>query len=76
MRVCVGHISAHCDNCGGQDFQPLHAESSPAHELVCFTCGARTTRRALLMQIANETVKRAETFIEISKKARGQLRKR
>jgi hypothetical protein len=72
MRVYVGHISAHCDNCGCQDFQPLHAESSLAHELVCFSCGARTTRRALLAQIADETVKRAQTFLEISKKARSQ----
>src|SRR6185503_3613705 len=41
MRVCVGHISAHCDKCGCQDFQPLFAESSNAHEMACFSCGAR-----------------------------------
>ena len=76
MRICVGHISAHCDKCGSQDFQPLHGESSPAHELVCFSCGACTTRRALLTQIADETVKRAEAFLELSKKARSQPRKR
>ena len=54
----------------------MQGEPSPAHELMCFNCGARTTRRALLMQIANETVKRAETFIELSKKARSQPRER
>src|SRR6185503_8412605 len=75
MRVCVGHISAHCDKCGCQDFQPLFAESSNAHEMACFSCGVRTTRRALLMQIAEETVKRAQAFIELSKKARNQPRK-
>ena len=75
MRICVGHITARCDQCGCEDFQLLQAESSPAHELVCFSCGARTTRRALLMQIADDTVKRAQTFIEISKKARSQPRK-
>jgi len=76
MRIRVGHITARCDNCGCEDFQPLHAESSPAHELTCFSCGARVTRSALLMQIANETTKRAEAFIEISKKARNQPRER
>ena len=75
MRICVGHITARCDQCGCEDFQPLQAEPSPAHELTCFNCGARTTRRALFMQIADETVKRAETFIEISKQARSQPRK-
>ena len=52
------------------------AVGSPAHELTCFSCGARVTRSALLMQIANETTKRAEAFIEISKKARSQPRER
>jgi len=76
MRICVGHITSRCDQCGCEDFQPFQGEPSPAHELMCFNCGARTTRRALLMQIANETVKRAETFIELSKKARSQPRER
>jgi hypothetical protein len=76
MRIRVGHITARCDKCGCEDFQPLHAESPPAHELMCFSCGACTTRRALLMQIADETVKRAENFIEISKQARSQPGKR
>ena len=70
MRICVGHISAHCGQCGCQDFQPLLAESSPAHELACFSCGARVTRRALLGQIADETVRRAETFLNLSRKTR------
>jgi hypothetical protein len=76
MRVCIGHIHARCENCGGQDFQPSPGESSPAQELVCFSCGAQVTRRALLMQIADETVKRAQAFIELSKKARSQPRGR
>ena len=75
MQICVGHITARCDQCGCQDFQPLVAESSPAHELACFSCGARVTRRALLTQIADETVKRAQTFLERSKKARSQPRR-
>jgi hypothetical protein len=48
MRVCVGHISARCERCGGEDFQPALGEPSPT-ELICFACGLPTTRRALLM---------------------------
>jgi len=76
MRICVGHITAHCCKCGCEDFQPPAGESTPAHELLCFNCGARVGRRALLAQIADETVKRAQAFIELSKMARRQPRKR
>ena len=70
MRVCVGHITARCDRCGCEDFQPIHTDSSPAHDVVCFSCGARTSRRALLSLVADETVKRAQAFLELSKKMR------
>jgi hypothetical protein len=70
MRICVGHISAQCDKCGCQEFQPLVAEPSLAHELVCFSCGARVSYRALLTQIADETTKRAQAFLQRSEKAR------
>jgi hypothetical protein len=75
MRISVGQISARCKNCGCGDFQSLQPASSPAHELVCFSCGASTSRRALLMQIADETVRRAERFIARSRKMRGQVPK-
>jgi hypothetical protein len=52
MRVRVGQISAHCEQCG------------------CFSCGLSTTRRALLMQVSEETVRRAQAFLEASRKAR------
>jgi hypothetical protein len=70
MRICVGHISAHCEQCGCLDFQPLLGESACAHELACFSCGARVTRPALLTQIADETTKRAQAFLQRSEKAR------
>ena len=69
MRVCVGHISARCERCGGEDFQPALGEPSPT-ELICFACGLPTTRRALLMQVADETVRRAQAFLDASRKAR------
>jgi hypothetical protein len=70
MRVRVGHISAHCEQCGCEDFQPTLGEPSCPTELACFNCGLSTTRRALLMQISDETVRRAQAFLDASRKAR------
>jgi hypothetical protein len=70
MRVHVGQISAHCEQCGCEDFQPLLGEASCPTELACFNCGLSTTRRALLMQVANETVRRAQVFLEASRRPR------
>ena len=70
MRIAVGQISAHCEQCGCEDFQPALGESSCPAELVCFNCGLSTARRALLMQVADETVRRAEAFLDASRKAR------
>jgi hypothetical protein len=72
MRISVGQISARCEQCGGEEFQPMPGESSPAPELACFRCGLCTTRRALIMQIADETVRRADAFLEASRKLRNR----
>ena len=72
MRISVGQISARCENCGGEEFQPLPGETSPVLELVCFACGQGTTRRALLMQVADETVRRAQAFLEASRSQRNR----
>ena len=72
VRISVGQISARCENCGGEEFQPLPGETSPALEVVCFTCGLNTTRRALLMQVADETVRRAQAFLEASRSQRNR----
>jgi hypothetical protein len=70
MRMRVGHIRAHCEQCGCEDFQPTLGEPSCPIEVACFNCGLSTTRRALLMQISDETVRRAQAFLEASRKAR------
>lgn len=71
MRVNVGQISAHCLRCGCEEFQPTLGEPS-ASELSCFSCGLSTTRRALLTQVAEETVRRAEAFLETSRRLRNR----
>ena len=70
MRVHVGQIRAHCEQCGCEDFQPTLGEPSRSTELACFTCGLTTMRRALLMQVADETVRRAQAFLDAARKAR------
>jgi hypothetical protein len=70
MRISVGHISARCEHCGGDEFQPVPGESSAPLELLCSDCGKRTTQRALLMQVAEETVRRAEAFLQQSRRQR------
>jgi hypothetical protein len=66
MRVRVGNIGARCEACGCEEFQPQ--PGAPASELACFSCGALINRRALLRQIADETVRRAERLLEHSRK--------
>jgi len=70
MRVYVGQITAHCEQCGCEDFQPTLGEPSCPAELACFNCGLSTTRRELLTQISDETVRRAQAFLDASRKAR------
>jgi hypothetical protein len=72
MRISVGNINARCDVCGGEDFHPIPGETDPVQELSCFGCGLRTTRRALLIQVADETVRRAEAFLEASRRLRNR----
>jgi hypothetical protein len=68
MRIRVGNIGGRCENCGCEDFQPAQPEDGAGHEFACFHCGALTTRRELLAQIAAETVRRAERVLEHSRK--------
>ena len=75
MRICIGEVGARCEQCGAEEFQPLPAGTVPAQELICFGCGAVVTRRALLAQIAQRTMERAERFLQHSKRQRTQPRK-
>ena len=72
MRISVGQISAFCAHCGGEEFQPAPGESQVPLELVCADCGQRTTQRALLMQVADETVRRAEAYLDASRRLRNR----
>jgi hypothetical protein len=69
MLVNIGDISAACTRCGGADFEPLSAgRLRLASELKCTGCGARVKYLALLDQIGEEAMRRANKAIEELKK--------
>jgi hypothetical protein len=70
MLVSIGDITAACARCGGTDFQPLAAgEVRLSSELKCAGCGSRTRYLALLDQIGEEAMRRANRAIEELRRA-------
>jgi len=71
MIVRIHDITALCPRCSGIEFEPLSA--GPLRlpsELRCTACGARTRYLALLDQIGEEAMRRANRAIEDLKKNR------
>lgn len=71
MIVRIHDITASCPRCGGAVFEPL--TDGPLRlpsELRCTACGARTRYLALLDQIGEEAMRRANRAIEELKKNR------
>ena len=69
MLINIGDITAACVRCGGTDFEPLSA--GPLRlvtELKCAGCGAKVKYLALLDQIGEEAMRRANKAIEELKK--------
>jgi hypothetical protein len=71
MIVKIHDIAAACPRCGGTEFEqvtdePLRLPS----ELYCTGCGAKTRYLALLNQIGEEAMRRANRAIEELKKRR------
>jgi DNA-directed RNA polymerase subunit RPC12/RpoP len=69
MLINIGDIAATCARCGGKDFEPPSAgRLRLASELKCAECGARVKYLALLDQIGEEAMRRANEAIEELKK--------
>jgi len=71
MIVRIHDITAACPRCGGIEFEPLTA--GPLRlpsELRCTGCGAKTRYLALLDQIGEEAMRRANRALEDLKKNR------
>jgi hypothetical protein len=69
MVISIGDITAACPRCGGTEFQPLSAGSMRlASELKCAECGVKVRYLALLDQIGEEAMRRANKAIDALKK--------
>jgi hypothetical protein len=73
MVIGIGDITASCPQCGGAEFEPL----SPgplrlASELKCKACGADVKYLALLDQIGEEAMRRANEAIDDLKRRPGR----
>ena len=71
MIVRIHDITAACPRCGGIEFEPLApAPLQLPSELRCAGCGTATRYLALLDQIGEEAMRRANRAIEGLKKQR------
>jgi len=71
LTLSVGGVTARCPKCGAIEFIPrgqTGREVSPA--LVCTSCKTETPRRALIDQIGEEVMKRANEALEKARKRR------
>jgi predicted nucleic-acid-binding Zn-ribbon protein len=67
----VGGVTAHCAKCGAHEFVlGKHVARDVSITLVCVKCGTETPRRALVDQIGEEIMKRANEALEKARKWR------
>jgi hypothetical protein len=65
MLVSVGDITARCPKCDGTDFQSMSGYTLQlTSELKCGGCGATHKYLALLDQIGDEAMRRADKAID------------
>jgi hypothetical protein len=68
MIISIGDITARCPRCEGAEFEPLtEGPLRLASEFKCNACGARVRYLALLDQIGEEAMRRANDAIEALK---------
>jgi hypothetical protein len=65
MDIRIGEIVASCERCGAKEFAPLApGPLRPGSDLRCSACGATVRYVALLDQIGEEAMRRANQAIE------------
>jgi hypothetical protein len=73
MIIRIGDITATCPQCGGTELEPLSAGPLRlASELKCSACGNKVKYLALLDQIGEEAMRRANEAIDALKKRPGR----
>jgi hypothetical protein len=77
MIIRIGDITATCPQCGAVEFEPLSAGPPLrlASELKCSGCAATIKYLALLDQIGEEAMRRANKAIEELKRRPGRPEK-
>jgi hypothetical protein len=76
MIIRIGDITANCPQCGATDFEPLSAGPLRlTSELKCVACGASFKYLALLDEIGEEAMRRANKAIDELKKRPGRPKK-
>ncbi len=69
MEIRIGEIVASCERCSATQFEPLSQDPLRlASELRCTGCGATVKYLALLDQIGEEAMRRANQAIDELKK--------
>lgn len=69
MNIRIGDITARCERCRGSDFEVLSPGAVRlTSELRCTGCGTKLKYLALLDQIGEEAMRRANEAIEGLKK--------
>jgi hypothetical protein len=69
MEIRIGEIVASCEQCGATQFDPLSPEPLRlASDVRCTACGATVKYLALLDQIGEEAMRRANQAIDELKK--------
>jgi len=69
VLIRIGEITAACMRCGGTQFEPLSPGALRlATELKCAGCGEKARYLALLDQIGEEAMQRANKAIEEPRK--------
>jgi hypothetical protein len=73
MMIRIGDITAACPHCGGIEFEPLSPQPLRlASELKCARCGSKTKYLALLDEIGDEAMRRANQAIDELKRRPGR----
>ena len=77
LTVSVGGVTAHCPKCGAFEFiERAEPGGGVNPTLSCANCKSETPRRALVDQIGEELMKRANEALEKARKWRADPKER
>ena len=71
LTLSVGGVTAHCPKCGAVEFvRRTEPGGDVSPTLLCANCKTETARRALIDQIGEEVMKRANEALEKARNGR------